>query len=156
MKAEVLAVYKKILEEYKDKWFTTYDISGAKPIEESPNNFIWNLDGTELGYFNKILNLLTSANILKRKREYAVLNPKIKNKFYMFYQLQKEVDLRILRAMDTLYREGYYSKIDIRDVKLVYVDDNILSEIHRRIDRLEEENKVMSQAINRLTENPTF
>lgn len=156
MKAKILPIYKEILEKYKDKWFTTYDICRAKTIEDSPNTFIWNHDPAELGFFNKILNLLTSANILKRKREYAELHPKIKKRYYMFYKLEKEVDMRIIRAMDTLYKEGYYSNSDIQDVKIVHVDDNILSDMNERINKLEESNKVFSHQLSRISENLGF
>jgi len=156
MKPEILKIYKKILEEYKDKWFTTYDICGAKPIEEPDGVYIWNHDQTELGYFNKILNILTSTNILKRKREYAELHPKIKNRYYMFYKLEKEVDMRIIRAMNTLYKEGYYSNANIWDVKLIHVDDSILLDMNDRINRLEESNKVLSQELKRISENFDF
>jgi len=106
--------------------------------------------------FNKILNILTSTNILKRKREYAELHPKIKNRYYMFYKLEKEVDMRIIRAMNTLYKEGYYSNANIWDVKLVHVDDNILSNMNERINLLEESNKVIARELSRISENFDF
>ena len=129
---------------------------GIDGKEESKDVFIWSHDQTELGYFNKILNILTSTNILKRKREYAELHPKIKNRYYMFYKLEKEVDMRIIRAMNTLYKEGYYSNANIWDVKLVHVDDGILLDMNDRINKLEESNKVLSQELKRISENFDF
>ena len=149
MRAKVIKIYKKILEDYSDKWFTTYDICGARVEEEFPNEFTWNYNDHELKHFNRILNILTSTSILKRKREYAELDQRIKKRYYMFYKLEKDVDMKIIRAMDTLYEEGYYSNTNICDVKLVHVDDNVLSDINERMNKLEESNKVFLQEFSK-------
>jgi len=57
--------------------------------------------------------------------------------------------MKIIRAMDTLYEEGYYSNTNICDVKLVHVDDNVLSDINERMNKLEESNKVFLQEFSK-------
>jgi len=151
MKAEILLIYNEILEKYKDKWFTTYEFCGAKSIEDSPNVFIWSHDQTELSYFNKILNIFTSANILKRKREYRILDKKIGRRYYMFYKLEKEVDIKIIESMDFLHKEGYFSKNEINTIKIIKADNGEFSEINKRLNQLEESMKVLQQEINVLS-----